>query len=440
MTLTGLALAVVGARTSPLVVLGVPVVLVVLAWAVQRPIVAALLVPLALPLGFVSLPGGLLDGVQASLLLLIMAVAVHRLASGRGPLPAPPGAGVLLVLLGLVALAVPSAPDLSRAVHQFITVALATLAILAIAGACRDLVDVRRMVAACLVSGLAVCATALPQSGQVAGSSGGVIVSGATGIFTEHNQLGGYGAAILVLAAGTLFAVRGGWARAGVLLTAGVALGAVALALSRGAYLGTVLGIAVLLFLLPQVRRRVLLAAGPLLLALGLFAAFVPDNPQVTVIGERLQSFSNPQANPEDDRPAIWAEAFRQIELDPLTGSGPANFPVVALRAGTEVSFVVPAHAHDVPLTVAAEVGLPAAGVLLLLTFVWTRRFVRTTRRLAQRRDRALSAALAGASATFVGQGIFDATLRSSMVLVLLALCVGLALAVGRSLPAESRP
>jgi O-antigen ligase len=215
-----------------------------------------------------------------------------------------------------------------------------------------------------------------------------------------------------------------------------VALVAVALSLSRGGYLATALGAAVLLFLLPQVRKGVLLAAVPCVIGLALVATFSPETPtQLIVIGDRLGSFSGATANPEDDRVVIWQEAVRQIENDPWTGSGPGNFPVVASRAGTEVSFVAPAHAHDVPLTLAAESGLPAAAVLVLLTARWARQFIRTSARLRDPRDRALAASLAAASATFVGQGLFDSTMGSSVVLILLATCVGLALAVGRTAP-----
>ena len=100
--------------------------------------------------------------------------------------------------------------------------------------------------------------------------------------------------------------------------------------------------------------------------------------------------------------------------------------PVVSSTATAEF----PAHAHDVLLTVAAEIGLPAAAVLIVLTLLWTRTFLRTAKALPDARDRGLMAGLAGAAATFVGEGVFDATLRASVVLVLLALCVGLALAV----------
>ena len=440
----GLVLGVLGVRLGPVVVLALPVGAVLVAAALSRPVVAAALLPLALPVGLVALPGGLLQVADAAVVLVVALVVAARLTAGPALLPAPVGTGLLLLLLALVALAVPTAADPGVAVKQAASLVVGGLGVLAVAGACRGVRDVRVVAALLLLTGTGVCATALFQAGQVRGTAGGRVVAGATGIFTEHNQLGGFAAAVLLVAVGLLLGARGRGARLGAGVAVAVALVALALALSRGAYLGTLLGGLLLLALLPQARRALVLAGLPLVLVGGLLAAYAPDTPQVRLVGERLASFGDPGGNPADERPAIWSEALRQVALDPWTGSGPANYPLLAQRSTSRAVSAAPEHAHDVLLTTAAEAGLPAALALVALTVVWARALVRTVRALRDPRDAAVAAGLAAALAAFVGQGVFDVTLRSPVLLVLLCLCTGLALALtrpalGPSAPAQDR-
>ena len=244
---------------------------------------------------------------------------------------------------------------------------------------------------------------------------------------------------MLLVGTGLLLGARGRVARLGAGGAVAVALLALGLALSRGAYLGTLLGGVLLLALLPQARRALVVAGLPVVLVGGLLAAYAPEAPQVRLVGERLASFGDPGGNPDDARPEIWAEALRQLALDPWTGSGPGNYPLIAQRSASKAATAVPEHAHDVLLTTAAEAGLPAALALVALTLVWARALVRTVRALRDPRDAAVAAGLAAALATFVGQGVFDVTLRSPVLLVLLCLCTGLALALTRaSLPGSA--
>jgi O-antigen ligase len=426
----GLALAVLGDATSPLLVVLVPVLVAGLVWALDRPLLAVALVPASLPVGFLVLPVGELEAVQAAMAAAIAVVAAHRLTTGRLLLPTPVGTGWLFGLLALTAVAVVTAADRRIALFQFLTLTLAALLVLAVVGACPRLLDVRRLTGLVLAAGTGVCATALPQAGGISGSTGGVVVDGATGIFTEHNQFGGFAAAVVVLAVGFLGAARTRWGRLGAGLALVVSLVAVALALSRGAYLGVLAGGLVLLVAVPRMRRIALLLTAPAAVVLALTVALAPQTGPLSVVLDRFSSFADPAANPQDDRPAIWAEALRQVVENPWTGSGPANMPVVAGQVTSQVSVFAPTQAHNVPLTVAAEVGLPAAAVLVVLTVLWSRLFFRRMRQLGNDRDRALLAALTGAAATFVAHGAVDAILRSSVVLALLVLCVGLALAV----------
>src|SRR5207244_3119859 len=101
---------------------------------------------------------------------------------------------------------------------------------------------------------------------------------------------------------------------------------------------------------------------------------------QVRVVEERIGTIAHPSVavNPYDIRPQIWREAELLIEEHPWLGVGPGNFPVATgldNRLPEEID-----HAHDVLLTVAAEVGIPAVLMLIGLTLalaLLSRRVVR---------------------------------------------------------------
>jgi putative inorganic carbon (hco3(-)) transporter len=172
--------------------------------------------------------------------------------------------------------------------------------------------------------------------------------------------------------------------------------------------------------MLPRARRALLALSIPLvLLAIGL-GAFAPGNPAVTVVSERLSAtVSGNVRNPYDERPAIWAEAVREIVDSPFTGQGPGGFPVSASRAGSEAQTVTPDHAHNILLTWAAESGLPAA--LLLLGFALhlalkTHSVSSRLRPGTRDYDRATLTGLAAAAISIVGQGTVDYVLRGPVV------------------------
>ena len=429
--LAGVALGVLGARLGPLVVIALPVVLFAGLWALHRPLVAAVVVPLSLPVGLAPVGGGL-QVVQVALVVVAVVVAVHRLGYGVGPLPFPAPAWWAVLLLTLMVLATPGAASLQLAVRQDAGMLAGVLVALALVEACRRLRDLRLVVGLLLAAGLVVCATGLPQLGDVSATAGGAIVTGQlTGSFSEHNQLGSFSAAVVLLAVGMLLGARSRWSRAGAGVVAVLALVTLSLSLSRGAWIGFALGGLVLLVLLPAARRVLMSVGIPVLLLGALLSGFAPDTPQVTIVRERLNTFTDPEANPYDDRPSIWDEAVRQIRASPWTGQGPGSFPVVARRSASEASFAVPDHAHNVLLTVAAESGIPAALVLIGLTLAVGGR-VRRAVRSAEPRDAAVVAGVGAALCTFVGQGLVDYTMRNPVLLALIWTLTGLALAAAR--------
>ncbi|HZQ27321.1 MAG TPA: O-antigen ligase family protein, partial [Acidimicrobiales bacterium] len=186
-------------------------------------------------------------------------------------------------------------------------------------------------------------------------------------------------------------------------------------------------------------RRVIAALAIPALLVGVAFGTFAPSNPEVQVVSARAKSIVG-ERNPYDDRPHIWAEARRQILLDPWTGQGAGAFPVVAARSGSETVTYYPEHAHNIWLTIGAELGIPAVAALLGLMvhvgFV-TRRARRRARKSGRPRDAVLIACLAAAMLAVMGQGLIDYTLRAAVLVTEVSGVLGALLALARIEAAE---
>ncbi|MDQ1696163.1 MAG: hypothetical protein QOJ03_1516, partial [Frankiaceae bacterium] len=151
-----------------------------------------------------------------------------------------------------------------------------------------------------------------------------------------------------------------------------------------------------------------------------------------------------PAANPYDDRPAIYREAVHIIETHPLLGVGPENFVVAATKSASDTQTVAPLHAHNFLLTVAAEMGLPAALLLVGMTLSVGRR-IRRAALLSSRSERALTVGFGAALVVLVGQGLVDFTMRNPTIFMFVWAMLGMTLVAVRAVdradgaPAASR-
>ncbi len=422
------AVGVAAGPIGPLLVVGLPLGAVVVAAALRQPAVALAVVPLSIAAGERSV-AGLLPLTQAAALLAVAVVVLVRLSGGRGPLPFPApawwGAGLVLQML----LSTSRAPVLEVAVRRDASVVVGLLLALAVVGACRRVADARLLVAVLLGAGGFVCALGLALSGEVSASAGATNVRGSVGVFSEHNQAGSFAAAVLLLAVGAGLGARttrGRWATA---LVGVLALVQVGLSLSRGAWIGCIVGFLALLVLQRRARRALVRLSVPVLIALALAATATPASQQLSIVGDRFGSIGSADKNPYDDRTTIWGEAVRELRDAPWLGQGPGAFPYVSTRLASRARTVTALHAHDVPLHVAAELGAP--GLLLVVGFTISLGLAarRAARRLGEV-DGSLAAGVGAALATFLGQGLFDVTLLSALIVTLLWFLVGLAMAV----------
>jgi O-antigen ligase len=201
---------------------------------------------------------------------------------------------------------------------------------------------------------------------------------------------------------------------------------ALALTMSRNAWVGVSAGIGLLLLL----RDFRLIALLPV--AAALFIAFAP-----ATLSDRLYSTFSLSDPSNRDRISMARSGIRMIKDDPLTGLGPNAVRLVytQYRDPAAADHINP-HLHNVPLHIAAERGLPALAAWLWFIFVLTRDFIR------KRRTSALpslaSAALAGVVA-MIAAGMFEYNFGDSEFLMLFLLLVTLPYAADR-LPASTEP
>jgi O-antigen ligase len=194
---------------------------------------------------------------------------------------------------------------------------------------------------------------------------------------------------------------------------------ALAVSLGRSAWVGTCVGVGILLVL----KDLRLLAALPLVAGLLLIVAPAP-------VTERFYSMFDAQDKTRIDRLAMVRAGVRMVQARPLTGMGPNMVQRVypQYRDETAVKDVQP-HLHNVPLQIAAERGVPA-----LLVWTWMIGFttIQLIRRLKDPARRPLAAAALGCIGAMVAAGMFEHNFGDSEFLMLFLVLITLPFAAER--------
>lgn len=394
--------------------------------------------PACLPVGFVSV--GPVQVVELVALGVAVAVLGERWLTGR--LVAPPaGALWIVAVVAAAAVATPLSVHEDLTFRADVQLALGVLLGAAAYQAVTSAEQVRLVLRWLLVVATLIAALALPEAGQQQAQFGGAVVSGrVTGIFAQPNEFGLFVAMALVLGLTSL----SGPSRAGRVLTRVavlVLLVALAVSLSRGAWLGAVAGAGGLVLLLPGLRRRMLRSVPAAVVLLALVVTVAPAQPQLSIFTSRVQTITEGAENPYDERPAIYAEALRLAADRPWTGQGPGTFPAASASSIREGASGEEEHAHNALLTVAAEAGLLGVAALVGLTLAVLLSVVRSCRRSRAVGQAAHAEAVAGAGAALlvvVGHGVIDYPLRNPVIFLLVWMLVGLVFASDRL--ADPRP
>jgi putative inorganic carbon (HCO3(-)) transporter len=211
------------------------------------------------------------------------------------------------------------------------------------------------------------------------------------------------------------------------------AVGAAA-SLSRGGLLAMVGALAVLVVWRPVRRMALVIAAIVTAFAISGTTAF-GDLQQVQVLSQRLSSISYSAAG-VDPRFIVW-RGTPQIILDhPVFGIGGNQFSYVAPRYGllfgpaAEETYE---HAHNIPLTIGAELGLVGLAALVWATWVLGQMLLHSYAR-AGPVERGFVLAIAAAFASLILQGMVDYTLRSNVIVAVIFMLCGAAVVLWREI------
>jgi O-antigen ligase len=189
---------------------------------------------------------------------------------------------------------------------------------------------------------------------------------------------------------------RARWADVAIALAGAIAM---ALTLTRGAYLGLAVGVVAVLL---AARPRLALAAP---FAIALFFVLMP-----LPVRDRLASATNPRDVTMNDRVAMWKAGRAMVADHPLTGVGPGR--VKGLYPSYRVPgwvTPVPGHLHNNLVMIAAETGIPSLLAYLAFVAAFFLGALRVLRR-APRGDPARGVTLGaiGAMAALFAAGMFE--------------------------------
>lgn len=424
---TALVLAYVMYLRSPLVALVLPLGLAAVVLVLRRPIVGVHLGLLAVPLEILHLRFGITSVTFAENVFLLTAVSgLAHLAFARVEhLRAPHVAFAVLVALSAGGLL---HADDTVVVERITRVWLAYLIVsLVVARAGRA--ELERVLLSLAVSAGCVGIFALVTTGPQQAQGGGELVSGRadTG-FAHPNVLAFY--LLLALPPTLVLVARPGdlWRRVLMVVAASGILGGLLLTLSRSAIIGALVALVMLMAWAHFRRLIAVLCAG-----LAIFVAFnfgaIARSSEVATVSERLGTVSSLRGVERDPRADIWKRTPSIIVRHVTFGVGEGNFPNVGPRFGLldPANNLAYDHAHDIFLTITAELGL--TGLAAFLYFLWA--VARTGWQVVRARGPdwplalGVSAALAGLLVTSLAEYPPRTNVIMATVLVLVGVLVG---------------
>jgi putative inorganic carbon (HCO3(-)) transporter len=430
----GAAIVQLAYATGPLVPIALAAAPVLTVLTVARPVVSLYAAIALVPLELVSFSLGpaALSPAEAFLALTGVGWAASRLIRGEAPfVPSPLGKPLALLVLAVVpGLAIAPEPV---AVAKVFLIWGCFLLVYQMIVAEADARVVRNLLFVLAMSGAVVGAIAIVKSGGVApelSELGETATGRARSSFGHPNTLATFEA--LALPGALALAITGPLALRPLAIVAfAVIFAGLALSLSRGGLLAVAGGLAMMLVWAPF-RRTVVATA----LVVGVLAIAggnpFGDTQQVQLLTARLGSIGY-SAGGIDPRFRLWEVTPEIIADHPVIGIGENAFPEVAPRynlllGNSRSTFE---HAHNIPLTIAAELGLVGLAALAWFVVALGRVLVLGYRRGAAERQGML-VALAAAFVAVAVQGLVDYTLRSAVIVGVITTLAGCAVVLAR--------
>ena len=416
------AFAVVLAPPAALGVLRRPV------WGVYAGLLAVALEVAHIRFGYRALTVG------EQILLLTALVALGHMLVAEPVRLAPLHRG-FLALVAIAAAGLLIAEDTSSIV-RFIRVATLLL-VLSVYVSRLSAAEQERVLICLVVSGALCGLGALLTTGPQEVLQGGEVISGrAEAGFAQPNVLGFY--LVLCLApALVLLTDTSAWRRVFVgACAASIVLG-LALTLSRSSILGALVTVLVLLRS-PAFRRELAMV---LVLLVAIAAAnwsAVARSPTVGVLSTRLSTLQTRSDRQQDSRLQIWSTTPSIVLQKPLLGWGEGNFRVAAERFNLlDPSDLAPFdHAHNVPLTIVAELGIIGLAVFVAFIAAIVAALSRALRHdgLEGRLALAVTASLSGLAVC----SMLDYPARTYTVLAAILILLGVAAGLARTAPSRA--
>jgi len=419
--LLGAGTALVAYMTEPYVPFAIAGSAALVALSISRPFLVLYAGVALVPLELVSvrIGGAGLSPAEAAFALSGLGWAAARLARGEAPfIPSPLGRPLVLLVLAIVpGIAIVDEPFDVIKVFLIWSTFLLVFEMIAAEGTVQIVKNILFLLG---LSAAVVGVIAVIQSGgkppELVGL-GDTATDRAQGSFGHPNTLATFEAVALP---GTLVLGLIGpraW-RPLAIASFAIILAGLALSLSRGGLLAVAGALAMMLAWAPF--RRTVIAAGVILLVLAVSGgAPAGEVQQVELVTNRLESIQY-SAGGVDPRFRVW-EATPQIILDnPIIGVGQNAFSEVALKYGLFLGSSTQTfeHAHNIPLTIAAELGLIGLGALTWLAIALIRTLLRAYRQ-GDSDERGLVLAVAAAFLALTLQGMVDYTLRAAVIVAI---------------------
>ena len=416
----GVALGFGLAGAPPTIVLGTLAALLAIGTAIYSPALGLAVLAFSYPFDLTTYAGPLKLTTSEALLLILTAVLVGRhLLRNPPPIYRSPldlavllfAGSTLLSLLGLTGFYSDQLVAQVKAAGGFLLFFLVTQSL----GERRD---AWLVMTAAVGAGLIIAMETVVSFLQTGGIN---VLDRATGNLIDPNLFAGYLVLLIPLALGIGIAMR--W-RGGPLLSALAMLvlgGALVATLSRGGWIGMVLGLSTLVLLLPR-RRRIVLGVTVGVVAVMLIGAVGP-------IAARLGTGAG--ASPLGTfmaRVPIWQAAASMFVQHPIFGIGVNNFQNFIDNYDPTLGVN---QAHDLFLNIATERGIIGIATFLFLLFVFFRTIARALKTAIAPRDEVLVAMIAASTIAFLGDSLFDVAYYDYKILLLFWLVIG----IGATLP-----
>ncbi|MEW1987586.1 O-antigen ligase family protein [Brevibacterium casei] len=383
-----------------------------------------------LPLGL-TFSVGPLPLIHFVVVLAVAVAVMARIASGRAPWLWHPSAVWLLVLLVIYLMSTMAARDPAVALRTVFIATLGAALAMTVRSLCSSAQRWRILIAVLVSMGLFVSVFGFATSGSIETQSSGAnaLTGRAVGVFTDPNQLGTFSAVMVMIAWALALAATTWPLRLLGFLCAGLSAASLLVSFSRGAWMGAAVAAIPLIVVTFRYHLKWSLRITALLVGIGVPVAAVFAPQMWTLVTGRLLSILEPGSNPNDNRPFIYREAYRQILERPLLGQGPGNFTLESITADRVGTAVEAAHAHNLFLQVASEAGIVAAFALLAFGVGLAWRAWRMRAAVSQS-DAVLGLGLICAIVAIAVQGMVDYTLGNPILYYLVWIVLGALMAI----------